>query len=186
MKLLDNDLLEGSSGKFGKKLIYRRRGLKTIIARQPYKRRDANTPRQQGVRESFAEGILYAKTVIADELKKAFYQTKVKGNQTAFNVALADFCKAPEITKHDATGYTGQPGDTISIRAVDDVRVEWVRLVVKDSADATIEEGLAILSTNGADWIYTATAVNPALTGTKLIMSAADIPGNVTTQEVVL
>ncbi|WP_411273177.1 hypothetical protein [Daejeonella sp.] len=186
MKLLENDLLEGSSGKFGKKLVYRRRGDKTIIARRPYKRRDANTPRQQEIRETFAEGILYAKTVIADEAIKAVYQAKVKGYQTAFNLALSDFCKAPQITKHNVSEYSGQAGDKISIRVVDDFKVEWVKLVIKDCADSTIEEGLAILSANGADWIYTATAENATLPGTKLIMSAADMPGNVTTEEVVL
>lgn len=186
MELLENDLVEGSSGKFGKKLVYRRRGDKTIIARRPYKRRDANTPRQQEIRETFAEGILYAKTVIADEAKKAVYQEKVKGYQTAFNLALSDFCKAPQITKHNVSEYSGQPGDTISIRAIDDFKVEWVKLVIRDSDDAVLEEGLAILSTNGADWIYTATVANLPLQGTRLIMSAADLPGNVTTQEVVL
>lgn len=186
MELQENDLISGSSGRFGKRLIYRQRGGKTIIAARPFKKKNPNTPLQQEVRGIFAEGILYAKAVIADEANKAIYQAKVKGNQTAFNLALADFCKAPQITKHNIAGYSGQAGDKISIRAVDDFKVEWVRLVIKDCADSTIEEGAAILSANGADWIYTATVANPTLAGTKLIMSAADMPGNVTTQEVML
>jgi hypothetical protein len=64
--------------------------------------------------------------------------------------------------------------------------VESVKLIIKDSTDSTIEEGLAILSANGVDWIYTATAVHPGLAGTKLIISASDIPGNITRQEVTL
>lgn len=186
MELLENDLLEGSSGRFGKRLIYGQRGPKTIISRRPAKRRNPQTSRQMEVRDLFSEGVLYARAVIADQEKKALYQSKVRGNQSAFNLALSDFCKAPEIRKYDVTEYTGQIGDKISIRAFDDFKVEWVRLTIKDGGDITIDEGSAILSANGADWIYTATAANPVLPGTKLIISVADIPGNITTQEVVL
>ncbi len=186
MELLENDLVEGSSGRFGKRLIYIRRGEKTIIARRPAKRRNSNTLLQQGVREMFAEGVLYARAAIADEIKKAMYQAKATGNQSAFNVAMSDFCKSPEIKKYSISDYTGQIGDKISIRAVDDFKVEWVKLIIKDSTGTTLEEGSAVLSTNGADWIYTASVVNPGLAGTTLIMSAADIPGNITTREVIL
>lgn len=186
MELLENDLLEGSSGRFGKRLIYGQRGHKTIIARRPAKKRNPKTPRQVEVRNLFSEAVLYARAVIADEVKKALYQTKVKGNQSAFNLALSDFCKAPEIRKYSVTEYTGQIGDKINIRAFDDFKVESVNLLIKDSTDSTIEEGPALLSANGADWIYTASTANPVLAGTKLIISVADIPGNITTQEVVL
>lgn len=186
MELLENDLVEGSSGRFGKRLIYGQRGHKTIIARRPAKKRNPKTPNQVKVRELFSEGVLYARAVIADVVKKAIYQTKVSGNQSAFNLALSDFCKAPEIRKYNVTEYTGQIGDKISIRAFDDFKVEWVRLIIKDCTDTTIEEGDAVLSANGADWIYTATVENPCMAGAKLIMSAADIPGNITIQEVVL
>jgi hypothetical protein len=186
MELLENDLIMGSSGRFGKRLVYRQRGGKTIIASKPARKKDPNSDRQREVRELFAEGILYAKIVIADEVKKAAYQAKASGNQTAFNLAISDFCKAPEIRKCNASGYAGQIGDQISIRALDDFKVEWVKLIIKDSTGSIIEEGAAVLSANGADWIYTATAVHLGMAGTKLIMSAADMPGNITTQEVIL
>jgi hypothetical protein len=186
MELFENDLVSGASGRFGKRLIYKRRGDKTFIAGRPLRKRNPNTPAQQLVRETFAEGVLYDKTVMADEGMKALYQARLKGNQSVFNRALADFCKPPQITKHNTADYSGQIGDKISIRAVDDFKVEWVQLQMKDSSDTLIEEGSAILSANGADWIYTATAVNATTAGTRLIMSAGDLPGNVTTTEVVL
>lgn len=186
MELLENDLVEGSSGRFGKRLIYTQRGTKTIVSRRPARKRNPNTPRQKAVRELFAEGILYAREVIADEVTKAMYQAKARGNQSAFNVALSDYCKAPEISKYSLADYTGQIGDKISIRAIDDFKVQSVKLVIKSSTDNMIEEGQAVLSANGADWIYTATVANPTLAGTTLIMSAVDIPGNITSQEVIL
>lgn len=186
MELKNNDLVKGSSGSIGDQLVYRQRGGKTIIAKRPKKKSTPDTPRQLEVQELFAEAVLYAKSVIDDAAKKAAYQAKVKANQSAYNLALSDFCKAPEISKYGISEYTGQIGDQISIRAFDDFKVEWVRLIIKDSSDSTIEEGSALLSSNKADWIYTATVVNPTVAGTKLIISAADMPGNITLQEVIL
>lgn len=186
MELLENDLIEGSSGRFGKRLIYSQRGRKTVITRRSSRKRDPNSTRQQVVRETFAEGIIYARGVIADPELKSLYQAKVKDNQTAFNLAVSDFCKAPQITRVHVFDYTGQIGDKIIVRAVDDFKVVSVELKITDSADSLIEEGTAVLSPNGADWIYLATATNPVLAGTKILVSAADLPGNVTTQEVLL
>ena len=186
MELKNNDLVKGSSGRFGDQLVYRQRGGRTIIARRPGKKTKPDSDRQLEVRELFAEAVLYAKSVIADDAKKALYQAKTDAFRSAYNLALADFCKAPEIRKYNVSDYAGQIGDQISIRALDDFKVESVKLIIKDSADSTIEEGAAVLSANGVDWIYTATAVHPGLAGTKLIISASDIPGNITTQEVIL
>lgn len=186
MELKNNDLVMGSSGRIGDQLVYRQCGGKTIIAKRPKKKGNPDTPRQLEVQELFAEAVLYAKLAISDEAKKAVYQAKAKSNQSAYNLALSDFCKAPEIRKYGISDYAGHTGDQISIRAFDDFKVEWVKLIIKDSTDSTIEEGSAVLSGNNVDWIYTATATNPTLAGTKLIISVADMPGNITTQEVIL
>jgi len=186
MELKNNDLVKGSSGRIGDQLVYRQRAGKTIIAKRPKKSSVQATALQLEVQELFTEAVLYAKAVIADEAKKALYQSKAKAGKSAFNLALSDFCKAPEIRKYQAADYMGQVGDKISIRVIDDFKVEWVRLMIKDSSDNLIEEGEAVLSGNQVDWIYTATALNPSLAGTKLIISAADIPGNISSQEVIL
>lgn len=141
---------------------------------------------QLEVQELFSEAVLYAKSVIADEAKKAIYKAKAKPNQSVYNLALSDFCKPPKFKKYEVSNYAGQVGDEISIRVLDDVKVEWVKLLIKDSEDSMIEEGSAVLSANKVDWIYTATAINPSLAGSKLIISAADLPGNISTLEVIL
>lgn len=186
MELKHNDLVKGSSGRFGDQLVYRQRGGRTIIARRPRKSTKPISARQVEVKEIFAEAVIYARGVIADESQKAVYQEKADAFRSAYNLALADFCKFPEITKWDATGYYGAVGDKITVRATDDFKVVQVSLVIKDSTDLIIEEGNAVLSGNGSDWIYTATTVNASLSGTKLILSAADLPGNVTVQEMVI
>lgn len=132
MEVLENDLIEGSSGRFGKRLVYRQRGSKTIIARRPARKRKPDSSRQLEVREIFGEAVLYAKEVIADVMKKAIYQERVTGNQSAFNLALSDFCKAPEIKKCNTLHYFGQVGDKIKIRAIDDFKVESVKVAIKE------------------------------------------------------
>lgn len=186
MELINNDLVMGSSGRIGDQLVYRQRGGKTIIAKRPRRTGIPPSAMQLEVQELFSEAVLYAKSVIADEAKKAIYKAKAKPYQSAYNLALADFCRPPAIKKYDVSGYSGQVGDQLSIRAIDDFKVEWVKLLIKDSADSMIEEGLAVLSANKLDWIYTATVVNPSLVGSKLSISAADMPGNIKTLEVIL
>lgn len=186
MELINNDLVKGSSGRIGDQLVYRQRGGKTIIAKRPRPKTKPDTTGQIATRELFYNAVLYAKTVIANEATKAIYQAKTQGNQTAYNLAVSDFCKAPEIKLCNSSDYTGLVGQVISIRATDDFKVESVRLEINDSSNAAIEEGAAVLGTNGVDWIYTTTAANALLEGTKLIVSAADIPGNITQKEFIL
>jgi hypothetical protein len=186
MELKNNDLVMGSSGRIGDQLVYRQRGGKTIIAKRPRRTGIPPSAMQLEVQELFSEAVLYAKSVIADEAKKAIYKAKATANQSAYNLALSDFCRAPEIKKYNISDYAGQVGDEISVRVLDDFKVDWVKLLIKDSAESTIEEGLAVLSANKADWIYTTTAINPSLAGSKLIISAADLPGNISTLEVIL
>lgn len=187
MQLKNNDLVEGSSGKFGKKLVYRQRGDKTILARQPEKTWKPATARQQEIKESFYEGVLYAKSVIADPILKEIYQKKATRHKSAYNIAVSDFCKAPEIRKYDTSGYTGQSGDRIVIRAVDDFKVVDVSVTIKDCSGNVIESGAATESANGADWIYTATVTTASTApACKMVITASDMPGNVTKQEVTL
>lgn len=186
MELINNDLVKGASGRIGDQLVYRQVGGKTIIAKRPRAKSKPDTAVQIATRELFYNAVLYAKTVVANEATKAIYQAKTQGNQTAFNLAVSDFCKAPEIKICDSSGYTGLAAQGIRIRATDDFKVESVRLEITDSGNDTIEEGAAVLGSNGVDWIYTTTVANPILVGTKLIVSAADVPGNVTREEFML
>jgi hypothetical protein len=183
MEVINNDLVKGASGRVGDQLVYRQRGDKTIIAKRPRPKSTPDTERQIEVQETFFNAAIYAKAVIADPAKKAMYQAKTTGYQTAYNLAVSDFCKAPEIKVCDSDDYSGELGDKIRIRAIDDFKVESVRLEIKDGTNDTVEEGAATLHDNGVDWIYTATAANAFLPGTKLIVSATDIPGNLTKRE---
>lgn len=83
---------------------------------------------------------------------------------------------APKIEKIDLTSYTGQIGDTIKIRVMDDFAVTSVKVIIENSDGSLVEQGNATLQ--GIDWVYTATATNPDLNGDKIIIQATDTPAN--------
>ena len=183
MESVDNDLVFGSSGRIGKMLVFRQRGGKTFISKRPKPKETEDSEKQVVVKERFKEGVLYAKAVVDDPARKAVYQEKATDLVSAYNLAFSDYFKAPEIKNINVENYNGAVGDTIIIKAVDDFKVDKVLVTIKDSSNAEIESGAAVVGTNGSDWVYFAKQANATPLGSKLIIKASDIPGNITTEE---
>lgn len=93
---------------------------------------------------------------------------------------------APKIKEVDLNNYTGQPGSTIRIRAIDDFKVKSVSVTITNDDGSLVEKGNAAISSNGVDWIFTATANNANLSGDKIVIRASDIPGNITESSSIL
>ncbi|WP_207428782.1 hypothetical protein [Pedobacter sp. SYSU D00535] len=183
MKLENNDLVKGASGRIGDMLVFRQQAGRTIIAKRPRKR---ETPRSDGqivANERFAEAVQYARGIVQDEARKAIYQQKTRRGISAYNLALSDYCKAPQIKKVDLSQYSGAKGSLITIRATDDFLVKAVRVEILDSTMQRQEEGEAILAANNLDWVYTGKLLNPAPASSTIRVSASDLPGNITTQD---
>jgi len=183
MESVNNDLVFGASGRIGDMLVFRQRGGKTFISKRPKKQEVSDSEDQVAVKERFKEGVLYAKAVVADPVRKAVYQAKSHALLSAYNLALADYYKAPEIKSINTEGYTGRSGDEIAIRAIDDFKVDKVHVTIKGSDNVEIENGLAVVGPNGIDWLYMSTEDNPTPSGSKVIVKASDLPGNVTAAE---
>lgn len=181
-KIKDNLLVRGASGNVGKQFVYRKRGEDTFITRMPASDKNAKpTEKQEKVREQFLAASGYATSAIADPKIKAQYQKKAKAKSgvTAYNIAFRDYLKAPVVKKTDTETYNGTPGSTIVITAIDDFRVIEVTVSIKTAAGVLVEEGNAILNPLHRDeWIYTATQTNAALTGSVILATAKDLPGN--------
>ncbi len=101
-------------------------------------------------------------------------------------VAVADFLKAPSIEQVNLSAYTGQPGDTIRIRVIDDFAVKSVVVRITNGDGSLVEEGEAHPDAINFEWIYTATATNSNLDGDKIEIIASDTPGNITQEDIVL
>lgn len=183
----ENVITQTYSGKFGKQLVFRRRGDKSIMAKKPRKRKgNAGTELQVAFREKFNTAVLYAQEARNNPELMAAYAAKRRDNQTAFNVAFLDAYKGPVVSNLRTEGYTGEAGQQILVKAVDNFRVEKVTVQITGADGNILEEGQAQKLSNAIDWAYTTTVANPALAGTTLRISAQDVPMNVTTLEATL
>ena len=185
-KSVNNIVTHGMSGKLGDILVFSQREGKTIVGKVPDWTHVERTDKQKEVTHKFQEAVIYAKTVLLDNEMKEAYQDKAKEGQSAYNVAIADFFNAPDIESINLSGYTGQAGQEIVVRAIDDFRVKEVSVDIYNSDGTLVENGNASLSTNGADWIYTTSATNNQVSGDKIVVRASDIPGNLTERQAFL
>jgi hypothetical protein len=94
--------------------------------------------------------------------------------------------RAPKVSIIDALNYKGEVGQQILIVATDDFKVVSVKVSIANGTGELIETGNAVLHENGIDWVYTATTVNDQLAGTKITVTAVDIPNNSGSLEVTL
>ena len=100
-------------------------------------------------------------------------------------MAVADYLKAPIIDHIDTSAYTGvSSGEKISIEVADASKVMMVKVKIVAANSSAVEEGSATLSEG--KWVYTTTAINAGLSGSKVLITATDRPGNVTAKEVTL
>ena len=184
----NNEVMYGARGKVGNLVVFKNFGSnQTVIAKRP-KRADnpMYTEKQLNAKLKFREAVVYAKGVINNPALLAVYQLLAKPGTSAYNLALADYCKAPEITLIDADNYQGQIGEQIRVRAMDNFGLSQVKVSIYDAVDLLVESGLASQSANSVDWIYDATTLNSNLAGTKITAEAKDTPGNTTLKTITI
>ncbi len=182
-----NVLTHGLSGLVGDMIVFRQRANKTIVCGKPRPSSKEPTAIALAIRERFKRASQYATSVMENPTLKAAYQLTAKLGQSAFNMAFSDCQKAPEIYQDiDLESYTGAVGETIEISAIDDFRVESLHVKLTSAGGTMIEQGQAVQSPNGLDWVYTITAENTEVAGSKLLVTATDVPGNKTVLEKIL
>ncbi|MCW3465175.1 hypothetical protein [Chitinophaga nivalis] len=182
----DNVIIQGAHGTFAKQLVFRQRFGQSVLCKRPRKTNRPPSDAQQAVRERFLTASIYAKSVMANPDLLTMYQAAAKNGLSAYNLALADAFRAPEIKELDVSPYTGLIGSTIRIRAIDDFKVNAVQVSIFSAANELLEEGAAAMSNNGLDWIYTATKENQTPGGCTVKVKASDLPGNITLKEQVI
>ena len=176
-KVTDNVITEGLSGRLGKRLIFRRgKGGATIVAIRPTPPENPEySEAQLAQQEAFKEATEYAQ----EAQSQSIYKLLARGTKfSAYNLALADWFNQPEILSIDSSEWTGQVGQTIRIKAKDDVKVTSVRVVIHNNG-TILEEGDAVpAEDNVLLWSYiTRTVVTPAQ-GLLLDANVYDMPGN--------
>jgi hypothetical protein len=181
----DNVVMHGMKGLIGRMLVFRQKGDKTIVSKRP-KRSGIISPGQKVINDKFQLAAVYALGVLADAPTKAAYDLVLGPNQSAYNLAIADYFIAPTVNDVDANAYTGAVGSKIKVNATDDFMVKTVKVSITHPDGTLVEEGLAVQEGNGPHWIYTATAANASIGGNKVKATATDLPANVTVKEITL
>jgi signal peptidase I len=178
-----NVVTHGLRGKVGDLLVFRQVDGETVVSKIP------ETPKrvsegQLKHQKRFQRATIYGKSVAADPQLKGLYdaEAKKKKGVTAYNIAVADYLNAPDIEDVDLKDYTGAAGDEIRIIASDDFAVKEVHLSISNVDGALIEEGYASQHV-GNLWIYVASKDNDSLAGDRIVVTASDIPGNITAEE---
>lgn len=174
-KVRNNIVIKGLSGSLGDQLVVKQdKGGRTIVAVKPeFDENHVFTEAQKEVQENFREATAYAKAAKTNEV----YTDKAEGTaRSSYNVAVADWFHAPEILEIDVSAWSGAAGQVIRVKAMDDVQVTQVNVVITDNAGTVSEQGQAVLS-DGLWWNYTTTASAPQ--NPRIVATARDLPGHI-------
>jgi len=180
-----NALVDGLSGKVGKKMVMRQRGGRTILCSRPTFSGEATT-KQKDHRERFTNAAKFAKSALANPEVKDEYKLSVKGDtfMTAFTAAVTDYMTAPEIASVDVSTYKGKVGDAIVLGSAKEFKLITVSVSIQKADGTVIESGAAAASDAlRMEWSYKATVAVPDLTGVKVVITATDRPGKIATLE---
>jgi hypothetical protein len=182
-----NSVMHNTRGMFNKQVVFKERAGKIYVAGPPNTKGDRKpTATQQVVRNRFKYASDFAKMAVADVDLKAAYEKAANKSQTAYNVAMKDALNPPVVTEIFTNGYRGEAGDSIVIQATDDFKVNEVKVSIFNSLGELIERGDAVQTPKKLSWSYTVTQANAILPGTKIKVSAYDIPENEGSLEVTL
>jgi hypothetical protein len=128
------------------------------------------------------EAIRLATTYANFAQNQPLYEHKAIGTPlSAYSVALADYFGKPEVLSIDISNWTGEIGQTIRIKARDNIMVLKVCVMIRENnaSETALEAGEAVQSeTDRFLWTYTTTALVPQTPGTRLDVFAYDLPGN--------
>jgi len=108
------------------------------------------------------------------------YINKARGKGvTAYYTALADWFCAAKVLEIDVDGWTGKIGQTIHVKARDNVKVARVSVVIRDAEENVLEMGEAVQSETGsAWWNYTTKSLVTMIPFPIVEATAQDLAGN--------
>lgn len=183
----ENDVTEGMSGKFGRKIVFKVVKDVTVATRRSTRKR-VLSENQIAHKARFKRAAQYAKAKMNDPVAKAEYK-QIAGNKafaSPFAAAVRDFLVPPEVLSVATNDFSGAAGSVIPIELSDYVKTIRVKVSIIDAAGAIIESGEATYTNSDITWRYITQQVLPSLVGVKIVIIAIDRPGNETTFEKLL
>jgi hypothetical protein len=139
-----NPFTKGFSGSLGHIVFKQLRG-KTIVASKP-RQAKKQSEQQRENRSRFKNATFWAKGMMLDPEKKAYYWRKAKKLKlpNAYTAAVCDYMRKGEISEIDTRQYKGKAGDVIRIKVnKKDFNVNKVEVAMFDTNNRVIESALA-------------------------------------------
>lgn len=123
---------------------------KTILASHPmFDDSRECTETQETHQDALREATTHANFAQRQEA----YLNKARGNAaTAYSLALIDWFGAPKVLEINVDEWTGEVGETIRVKARDNVMVAGVTVIIRDVNDNLLEMGEAVQSEAGSAW----------------------------------
>ena len=101
----NNVILEGSSGMFGKSVVFKQVRGKTVVCNRPAKPTTESNQQKEN-RDRFRKASAWAKEILTDPAKKAYYQKKAKKLKlpNAYTAAIADYMRCAKVMQVNEYG----------------------------------------------------------------------------------
>ena len=173
-----NQFAHGKRGRFNQQFVsHKTRSGKTIVAGMPlFHENAAYTERQPMNQAAVRDAAIYA--CFAENLEAYIRKAQELGT-TAYTLAVADWYGAPKVLEIDVDSWMGNTGETIRVKARDNVMVASVTVVIRDPHGQILEMGDAQQSQAGdAWWNYTTQSPVPLKPFPIVQAIAFDLPGN--------
>ena len=150
---------------------------KTIIASQPeFDENLTYTESQPMHQAAVRDAAVYASFA---EKHEVYIKKAEEMGSTPYAVAISDWYSAPRVLEINIDRWTGNPDETIRVKARDTVMVASVMLVIRDAQGQVLEMGEAVLSEAGsAWWNYISQSLVPLEPFPTVQAIAFDLPGN--------
>lgn len=177
-KLYSNILILGMNGVLGDQSVTPtpRLGETVLANKSMFGENRTHTETSKTHEAAIREATTYANLAKTQKV----YTHKAKGTgTTAYYIAIADWFDAPKVREINVDGWTGEIGQTIRVKARDNVMVARVSVVIRDAEDNVLEMGEAVQSEAGsAWWNYTTKSLVPMTPFPSVEGIAQDLPGN--------
>jgi hypothetical protein len=182
-KMMSNPAVGHLRGTVGD-LVFVQQRTGDVVVRMRSRRRAPKREQEAANQQRFREAVAYAKSVWATQPElKGRYQAEAKltGRQ-GFNLAKADYRLLPSVDDVGLTGYRGNIGETIGIKATDNFEVRTVGVMIRELDGTMLEQGPAVPS--GGQWVYRSQTQVPAGQTVVVEVTATDHPGHSATKKV--
>jgi len=173
-----NRFARGWNGASGEPLVVHQTvsGKKIATAKPMFNDALAYTERQTMSQAAVRDSALYAS--FAENLE-AYVRRAEELGTTAYELAVADWYGSPRVLEINVDRWTGKAGETIRVKARDNVMVANVLVVIRDSNGLIMEMGEAVQTKSGSAWWSYRTQSAISLTPFPSVQAIAfDLPGN--------